>query len=129
LIDKAEIMDFSREFGLRANVVEKDYVLGWVLAGIFNHPVIGSSWVFKGGTCLKKCFLKPTAFPKIWTLPFPKPIIWIRNSSFHVLRRKYSCMKVKYPASAGSQPVPHLHRIACLQSGQHSGASAKILKY
>ncbi|MFH2092728.1 MAG: hypothetical protein ABIJ31_10225 [Pseudomonadota bacterium] len=49
MIDKSEIMEFSRELGLRANVVEKDYVLGWVLAGIFNHPVIGSSWVFKGG--------------------------------------------------------------------------------
>jgi predicted nucleotidyltransferase component of viral defense system len=33
-------MDFSREFGLAAQVIEKDYVLGWLLAGIFNHPVI-----------------------------------------------------------------------------------------
>ncbi len=41
MIDRSEIMEFSREFGLRANVVEKDYVLGWVLAGIFNHPDIG----------------------------------------------------------------------------------------
>jgi hypothetical protein len=52
-------MDFSREFGLAAQVIEKDYVLGWLLAGIFNHPVIGSSWVFKGGTCLKKCLIEP----------------------------------------------------------------------
>ena len=42
MIDKSEIMDFSREFGLTANVIEKDYVLGWVLAGIFNHSEIGS---------------------------------------------------------------------------------------
>ena len=62
LIDKSEIMDFSREFGLAANVVEKDYVLGWVLAGIFNHPVIGFRWVFKGGTCLKKCYFRPRYF-------------------------------------------------------------------
>jgi len=62
LIDKSEIMEFSREFGLRANVIEKDYVLGWVLAGIFNHPDIGSSWVFKGGTCLKKCFFETYRF-------------------------------------------------------------------
>jgi hypothetical protein len=33
LIDKTEIMDFAREFGLAAQVIEKDYVLGWVLAG------------------------------------------------------------------------------------------------
>lgn len=62
MIDKAEILDFVREFGLAANVIEKDYVLGWVLAGIFNNPVIGSSWVFKGGTCLKKCFFETYRF-------------------------------------------------------------------
>lgn len=62
MINKSEIMEFSREFGLRANVVEKDYVLGWLLAGIFNHPVIGSSFVFKGGTCLKKCFFETYRF-------------------------------------------------------------------
>ena len=62
MIDKSEIMDFSRELGLRANVIEKDYVLGWVLAGIFNHSVIGSSFIFKGGTCLKKCFFETYRF-------------------------------------------------------------------
>lgn len=62
MIDKSEIMEFSREFGLRANVVEKDYVLGWVLADIFNNPDIGNSWVFKGGTCLKKCFFETYRF-------------------------------------------------------------------
>jgi len=39
LIDKSEIMEFSKEFGLRANVVEKDYVLGWVLAGITRYKI------------------------------------------------------------------------------------------
>ncbi|MFZ5564186.1 MAG: nucleotidyl transferase AbiEii/AbiGii toxin family protein [Thermodesulfobacteriota bacterium] len=51
-----------REFGLLANVIEKDYVLGWVLAGIFNHPEIGKSWAFKGGTCLKKCYFETYRF-------------------------------------------------------------------
>ncbi|ABW66624.1 nucleotidyl transferase AbiEii/AbiGii toxin family protein [Desulfosudis oleivorans] len=62
MIDKSEIMDFVREFGLRANVIEKDYVLGWMLAGIFNHPAIGKSWAFKGGTCLKKCYFETYRF-------------------------------------------------------------------
>ncbi|MBW1702126.1 MAG: nucleotidyl transferase AbiEii/AbiGii toxin family protein [Deltaproteobacteria bacterium] len=62
MIDKSEIMDFSREFGLAANVIEKDYVLGWVLAGISNHTEVGPSWVFKGGTCLKKCYFETYRF-------------------------------------------------------------------
>ena len=55
-------MEFSREFGLTANVIEKDYVLGWILAGIFNHPSVGSSWAFRGGTCLKKCYFETYRF-------------------------------------------------------------------
>ena len=31
-------MDFAREMGLDPNVIEKDYVLDWLLAGISNHP-------------------------------------------------------------------------------------------
>ncbi len=62
MIDKSEIMEFSREFGLRANVIEKDYVLGWVLASIFNHAKIRENWVFKGGTCLKKCYFETYRF-------------------------------------------------------------------
>jgi predicted nucleotidyltransferase component of viral defense system len=50
LIDKPEIMEFVREFGLRANVVEKDYVLGWLPAGIFHHAAINLDWIFKGGS-------------------------------------------------------------------------------
>ncbi len=62
MIDKSEIMAFARQFHLRASVVEKDYVLGWVLAGIFNHPAIGGQWIFKGGTCLKKCHINTQRF-------------------------------------------------------------------
>jgi predicted nucleotidyltransferase component of viral defense system len=55
-------MEFSREFGLNANVIEKDYVIGWLLAGISNAPQLASSWVFKGGTCLKKCYFETYRF-------------------------------------------------------------------
>ena len=56
MIPKREILLRSQEWSLRPEVVEKDYVLGWMLAAITAHPVAGSAWVFKGGTCLKKCF-------------------------------------------------------------------------
>ena len=36
MIAKQEIMDFAREFSLPINTAEKDYVLGWLLAGIAN---------------------------------------------------------------------------------------------
>ena len=62
MINRQEIMDFSREFGLTANVIEKDYMLGWLLAGISNHSGLSASWSFKGGTCLKKCYFETYRF-------------------------------------------------------------------
>ena len=51
MIDRQEILEFAGEVGLDANVVEKDYVLGWMLAGISQHPRTRETWLFKGGTC------------------------------------------------------------------------------
>jgi predicted nucleotidyltransferase component of viral defense system/DNA-directed RNA polymerase subunit RPC12/RpoP len=62
VIDRREIVELSREWGLRSDVVEKDYVLGWVLGGIFQQPELSRSWAFKGGTCLKKCFFETYRF-------------------------------------------------------------------
>ncbi len=62
MIDRQEVMDFVREFGLAEYVIEKDYTLGWLLAGIAVHPEIGQSWAFKGGTCLKKCYFETYRF-------------------------------------------------------------------
>jgi len=76
LIDRQEIMDFARELGLDPNIVEKDYILGWLLAGISNHPELKSNWVFKGGTCLKKCYFETYRFSEDldFTLTNPKHI-------------------------------------------------------
>jgi len=62
VIDKRELLEFSRQLGLAPNVVEKDYVLGWLLAGIGHHEELNVSWIFKGGTCLKKCFFETYRF-------------------------------------------------------------------
>src|ERR1035438_9853148 len=62
VIDRRELLAAAGNLGLLPNVVEKDYVLGWVLAGIFNHPALAEAWVFKGGTCLKKCYFETYRF-------------------------------------------------------------------
>jgi predicted nucleotidyltransferase component of viral defense system len=55
-------MHFSREFGLRPEIIEKDYVLGWLLSGIANNNQLSPYWIFKGGTCLKKCYFETYRF-------------------------------------------------------------------
>jgi len=62
MIDRREILAEAERLTLLPNVVEKDYVLGWMLAGIYAHPDIRGSWVFKGGTCLKKCWFETYRF-------------------------------------------------------------------
>lgn len=62
MIDKREILAVSQQTSLRPHVVEKDYVLGWMLAGIYRHEDLAENWVFKGGTCLKKCFFETYRF-------------------------------------------------------------------
>lgn len=62
MIEKREILAVSQQTSLTPHVVEKDYVLGWMLAGIYAHEDLSESWVFKGGTCLKKCFFETYRF-------------------------------------------------------------------
>lgn len=62
MIGRQDVLDRAAEWRLRAEVVEKDYVLGWLLAGIGINPGTATTWVFKGGTCLKKCFFETHRF-------------------------------------------------------------------
>jgi predicted nucleotidyltransferase component of viral defense system len=62
LIDRREILDLAARTSLNPHVIEKDYVLGWMLAGIYAHDELAESWIFKGGTCLKKCFFETYRF-------------------------------------------------------------------
>jgi predicted nucleotidyltransferase component of viral defense system len=74
VIDRLEILEFAREVGLSTKIVEKDYVLGWLLGGISNHPALRSTWLFKGGTCLKKCYFETYRFSEDldFTLKIPE---------------------------------------------------------
>jgi predicted nucleotidyltransferase component of viral defense system len=62
MIDRREILEAASTFQLAPHVVEKDYVLGWTLAAINAHPQLSESWIFKGGTCLKKCYFETYRF-------------------------------------------------------------------
>ena len=62
MIPKNELVDLATQANLQTHVIEKDYVLGWLLAGINQRPELRESWVFKGGTCLKKCYFETYRF-------------------------------------------------------------------
>mgnify|MGYP001560473951 CR=1 FL=1 len=62
MISKQEILDRAQEWQLAPNIVEKDYVIGWLLWGLANYTPLKDVWIFKGGTCLKKCFIETYRF-------------------------------------------------------------------
>ncbi len=66
MINQRDLRARAIEWAIRDDVVEKDYVLGWVLAGIGTEPALRDGWVFKGGTCLKQCYL-------MTVVPMPSP--------------------------------------------------------
>lgn len=62
MITKEEIKQKASLQGLNPTTIEKDYVLGWVLLAVSQHPILSTEWVFKGGTCLKKCYFQDYRF-------------------------------------------------------------------
>ena len=62
MITRREIIDGASTLSLLPQVVEKDYALGWILYGISQHNDLAGTWIFKGGTCLKKCFFETYRF-------------------------------------------------------------------
>jgi predicted nucleotidyltransferase component of viral defense system len=50
------LQEARQKHGLPWEVLERDYLLSWVLAGIQRVDVLNGTLVFKGGTALKKCF-------------------------------------------------------------------------
>jgi predicted nucleotidyltransferase component of viral defense system len=62
VISKQELLQLRTEWQLDIGVIEKDYVLGWMLAAIAAEPTIAEHWIFKGGTCLRKCYYETYRF-------------------------------------------------------------------
>ena len=62
MITRTELNERIREWGIREDVIEKDYVIGWTLWAIGSDPFLSDSWAFKGGTCLKKCYVETYRF-------------------------------------------------------------------
>jgi predicted nucleotidyltransferase component of viral defense system len=54
MILQKEIRDKAREWQVPADTVDKDYVLGQFVSNISRH--YHDELVFKGGTCLRKCY-------------------------------------------------------------------------
>ena len=56
MIPEAEIRRLAGVARVDPMVLDLDYSLGWFLAGLASVPEVSNRLVFKGGTCLRKCY-------------------------------------------------------------------------
>ena len=96
MIPQRELAALRAEWTLDQGVIERDYILGWLLAGIATHDSLNRTWIFKGGTCLRKCYYETFRFsedldftivdggpeePQELTRIFGEIASWIREES------------------------------------------------
>lgn len=62
MILQKEIATISEQLGVSKSVIDKDWVLGHFIAAIFDEPELKETLIFKGGTCLKKCWFEEYRF-------------------------------------------------------------------
>lgn len=62
MILQKEIATIAEAKFVSKSTVDKDWVLGHFLAAIYSQPVLRRVLIFKGGTCLKKCYFPDYRF-------------------------------------------------------------------
>ncbi|MCK5285348.1 MAG: nucleotidyl transferase AbiEii/AbiGii toxin family protein [Alphaproteobacteria bacterium] len=78
MISKAEILSIAETSDILATTVEKDYALSWVLFAISKNDKL-SEWIFKGGTCLKKCYFETYRFSEDLDFTVPDQAIYSKE--------------------------------------------------
>lgn len=74
MINRAELQRRASREGIPLEILERDYVLGWVLWGLFSDRELQKKLVFKGGTCLKKVYFSDFRFSVDLDFTLPKPL-------------------------------------------------------
>ena len=49
MIGREEVQKKSEEIRVHTSHVQRDYIFGWLLSGIYSHSDLGNSLVLKGG--------------------------------------------------------------------------------
>ena len=62
VIPAAELRRAAAVLGVDSARLELDYTLGWILRGLWKQPEVSRAWIFKGGTCLRKCYFPEYRF-------------------------------------------------------------------
>jgi len=62
MIKKKEVEQKAELLNVPKSTIDKDWVLGHFLDAIYSIPICRDSLIFKGGTCLRKCYFSDYRF-------------------------------------------------------------------
>lgn len=62
MITRDELLESARVFDLNEADVQRDYVFGWLISGIFRESAMADDLVLKGGNALRKGYFPGTRF-------------------------------------------------------------------
>jgi predicted nucleotidyltransferase component of viral defense system len=74
VISREEIDEKSAELGVDPSHVQRDYLFGWLLAGLYGESPLGDRIVLKGGNALRKGYFGDTRFSEDLDFAFPDRI-------------------------------------------------------
>jgi len=75
-----EIENIAVQHEVHKSVIDKDWVLGHLLNSIYRHEALKEKLVFKGGTCLKKCYFENYRFSEDLDFTLIEPDFVIEQS-------------------------------------------------
>jgi predicted nucleotidyltransferase component of viral defense system len=64
VIDRDEIEAKAAEFGIHPSNVQRDYVFGWLLYGLYSGSPLAEALVLKGGNGIRKAYFPNTRFSR-----------------------------------------------------------------
>src|SRR5579859_5719956 len=62
MITRDEIEAKGLEFGIHVADVQRDYVFGWFLLGVYTDTTLRNVLILKGGNCFRKAYFPNTRF-------------------------------------------------------------------
>ena len=62
MIDRDEIISKSEELKVHEYNVQRDYIFGWTLAGIYTVSDLRNHLVLKGGNCFRKAYFEAARY-------------------------------------------------------------------
>ena len=102
------------------STIDKDWALGHFLAAIYSDQTLRDTLVFKGGTCLRKCWLPEYRFSE--DLDFTS-----RSSSFQFIRKHLESICIQVNANAGL--LTHITSLKPLKFNNELTGFAAIVKF